>query len=28
MHVNVPEDPEYVTALGAALIAAEQLGGA
>ena len=28
MHVSVPDNPEYVTALGAALIAAEQLGGA
>ncbi len=28
MHVAVPEYPEYVTALGAAIIAKEQLGGA
>jgi len=28
MHVTVPEHPEFVTALGAAVMAAEQLGGA
>jgi benzoyl-CoA reductase subunit D len=27
MHVTVPEHPEFVTALGAAIMAAEQLGG-
>ena len=28
MHVEVPDHPEYVTALGAAIMAREQLGGA